>query len=124
MVAVIGIDAQLVNHLEAVLAPVIDVHQRVVQRRAVFADEAVARAQRLRRGKDVRRDDLFEQPGEFLVGKLDTVELLELVAEVGFKRGPIADIRTRGVLKVAKLGDQALLDLAFSCSHQQAQILK
>ena len=42
--AVVGVDAQLIDDLERVLAPVPDVDERVVQRRAVVAGEAVALA--------------------------------------------------------------------------------
>jgi hypothetical protein len=51
--AVVGADAELVDHLEAVLAPVLDVDQRVVERRAVVALEAVALAQVLGGGEHV-----------------------------------------------------------------------
>jgi hypothetical protein len=53
VVAVVGADAELVDHLEAVLAPVLDVDQRVVERRAVVALEAVALAQVAGGGEDV-----------------------------------------------------------------------
>jgi hypothetical protein len=56
---VVGVDAQLVDDFEAVLAPVIEVDQRIVERRAVFAGDAVAGAQRLGCGENVGRDDLF-----------------------------------------------------------------
>jgi hypothetical protein len=59
VVAVVGVDAQLVDDFEAVLAPVIEVDQRIVERRAVFAGDAVAGAQRLGCGENVGRDDLF-----------------------------------------------------------------
>ena len=39
VVAVVGVDAQLVNHLEGVFAPVLDVDQGVVERCAVVAGE-------------------------------------------------------------------------------------
>ena len=41
VVAVVGVDAELVDDLEGVLAPVLDVDEGVVQRRAVVAGEAV-----------------------------------------------------------------------------------
>ena len=61
VVAVVGVDAELADDLEAVLAPVVDVDQRVVQRRAVVAGEAVAVAERVGGGEDIGRDDLFQQ---------------------------------------------------------------
>ena len=42
MVAVIGVDPELVDHLIGVFAPVCDVDQGVVQRSAVVTGEAVA----------------------------------------------------------------------------------
>ena len=40
VVAVVGVDAELVDDLEGVFAPVLDVDEGVVQRRAVVAGEA------------------------------------------------------------------------------------
>ena len=42
LVAVVGIDAELVNDFKSVFAPVLYVDQSVVQRRAIIASEAVA----------------------------------------------------------------------------------
>ena len=69
VVAVVGVDAELVDDLEGVLAPVLDVDERVVERRAVVAGEAVAVAERVGGGEDVGRDDLVEQPLELAVGQ-------------------------------------------------------
>ena len=44
-VAVVGVNAKLVDHLIVVFAPVFEVHERVVQRRTVVAGEAVDAAQ-------------------------------------------------------------------------------
>ena len=74
VVAVVGVDAELADDLEGVLAPVVDVDERVVERRAVFAGEAVAAAERVGGGEDVGRDDFFEQPLELVVGEVDAVE--------------------------------------------------
>ena len=41
LVAVVGVDAELVDDLERVFAPVLDVDQGVVQRRAVIAGEGI-----------------------------------------------------------------------------------
>jgi spore coat polysaccharide biosynthesis protein SpsF (cytidylyltransferase family) len=49
------IDPELVDDLEVVFAPVLQVHQGVVQRRAIVAGEAVALAQGARGGEDPRR---------------------------------------------------------------------
>ncbi len=45
VVAIVGADAQLIDHLEAVFAPVLEVDQRVIKRRAVVTLKAVALAQ-------------------------------------------------------------------------------
>jgi hypothetical protein len=57
VVAVVGVDAELVDDLVLVFAPVLDVDQHVVQRGAVFAGERVDLAQSLRCCEDVRGDD-------------------------------------------------------------------
>ncbi len=69
VVAVVGVDAELVDDLEGVLAPVLDVDERVVERRAVVAGEAVAVAERVGGGEDVGGDDLVEQALELAVGE-------------------------------------------------------
>jgi hypothetical protein len=63
VVAVVGVDAQLVDDFEVVLAPVFDVHQCVVERRAVVAGEDVDAAQGLGCGVDIGGDDFVQQPG-------------------------------------------------------------
>lgn len=57
VVAVVGVDAQLVDDFEAVLAPVLDVDQRVVQRGAVVTGKGVALTQGAGCGIDVGCDD-------------------------------------------------------------------
>ncbi len=110
VVAVVGVDAELVDHLEAVLAPVLDVDQGVVERRAVVALEVVALAQVLGGGEDVRGDDLIQQAGEFGVGEMDAVQGLEILAEVVLQRGAVADVRAVGVFEIAQFFDQCLFD--------------
>ncbi|MNG29650.1 hypothetical protein D3C84_1151190 [compost metagenome] len=85
MVAVVGIDAQLVHHLEAVFAPVFDVDQCVVQRGAVFAGECITLAQGARRRKHIRGDDLVEQACEFAISETNAVECLEFIAKVALQ---------------------------------------
>jgi hypothetical protein len=51
--AVVGVDAELADNLAAVLAPVIDVDQRVVERRGVIAGEVVDAAKGFGGGKGV-----------------------------------------------------------------------
>jgi hypothetical protein len=59
MVAVVRVNAELVDDLVVVFAPVLDIHQGVVQRRAVVAGEAIDRAESLGCGVDIRRDDFI-----------------------------------------------------------------
>ena len=82
MVAVVGIDAELVDDLEVVFAPVLDVDQGVVQRRAVIAGERFPVPKGLRGGEHIRCDDLVEQPLEFAVGEVDAIQGFELFPKV------------------------------------------
>ena len=67
MVAVVRVDAELVDDLEGVFAPVVDVDERVVERRAVVAGEAVAVAECVGSRENVGRDDFIEQALEFAI---------------------------------------------------------
>jgi len=117
MVAVVGVDAQLVDNLEAVLAPVLDVDQGVVQRRAVIALEAVAFAQMAGSGKNVGCNDLLQQPVKLAVNEVDAVQALEMLAEVLLQRSAVADVRAVCVFEVGQLSDQILFNLVFFCCH-------
>ena len=57
VVAVVGVDADLVDDLEGVLTPVLEVDEGVVQRRAVVAGEGVDLPQGLGGGEDIRADN-------------------------------------------------------------------
>ena len=100
VMAVVGVDAQLIDHLEGVLAPVLDVDQGVKQRRAVVPLETVPFAQDAGRHEYVRRNDLLHQSGELILREMDPVERLELLAEVLFQRGTVADIRAIGIFEI------------------------
>ena len=89
VVAVVGVDAELVDDFEGVLAPVLDVDEGVVQRRAVVAGERFPAPEGTRGLVHVRRDDLVEEPLEFAVGQRDAIQRFELLPEVRFKRGPV-----------------------------------
>ena len=67
--AVVGIDAELIDDLEGVLAPVLDVDEGVVERRAVGADERFPIAKRPGRFVNVWSDDLVEESLELAVGE-------------------------------------------------------
>lgn len=75
-VAVVGADALLVDHLEAVFL-----------------------AQVLGGRKGIGRDDGLQQAGEFAISQMNAVERLEVLAKVVLQRGAVADIRTVGVLE-------------------------
>jgi len=114
VMAVVGVDAQLVDDFKVVFAPVLDIDQRVIERRAVVALEAVLFAQVLGGGEHVRGDDAIQQAGEFAVGELNTVECIEVLAEVDFQRSAVVDVRAVGVFQFAQFFDQSLFDLLFS----------
>ena len=114
VVAVVGVDAELVDDLEGVLAPVLDVDEGVVQRRAVIAGEAVALAEGAGGGEDVGRDDFVEQAGELAVGQVDAIERFEFLAEILLQRGAVADVRAVFVLEVLEFCNQTFFDEAFS----------
>jgi hypothetical protein len=59
--AVVGIDAKLVDDLEGVFAPVLDVDEGVVKGGAVVTGEAVDLAEKGCGGEDVRGDDLVKE---------------------------------------------------------------
>ena len=92
MVAAVGIDPELADDLEGVLAPVVDVDQREIQRGPVVAREAVAVAERVGGGEDVGGDEVVEQAPEFAVRQLDTVQCLELLAEVPLQSIAVPDV--------------------------------
>ncbi len=98
--AVVRIDAELIDDLEGVLAPVPDVDEGVVERRAVVADERFPIPERPGSLVHVRCDDLVEESLELTVGECDAIQGVELFPEVCFKRGAITDIRAIFVLEV------------------------
>ena len=90
--AVVGVDAELVDDFKRVFAPVLDIDQGVVQRRAIFAVEALRSRAGLGGSEDIGSDDFVQQAGEFGFGQVYAVERLELLAEISFKRGLVADV--------------------------------
>ena len=60
VMAVLRIDAKLIDHLKVVLAPVLQVDQRIVQWCAVVTREGVEIAKDFGGSEDVRCDDLVE----------------------------------------------------------------
>jgi hypothetical protein len=121
--AVVGVDTKLVDDLEGVFAPVLDVDEGVVERGAVVADEAVDLAEQGRGGENVGGDDLVEEALEFAVGELDAVEGLEVVAEVAFDGGSVADVGAIGVFEIGQFADQRLFELLFGHGYQLSRVL-
>ncbi|SMH65925.1 protein of unknown function [Acidithiobacillus ferrivorans] len=110
VVAVVGIDAQLVDDLEGVFAPVLEVDEAVVQRRAVVAGEGIDAAQGLGGGENIRSDDLIQQAGELGIGEADAVERFKVLAEIGLQRGAVADVIAIVVFEVLQGADEAVFD--------------
>ncbi len=100
MMAVVGIDAELIDDLEGVLAPVLDVDEGVVERRAVVADERFPVPERACGFVHVGCDDLIEESLELAIGECDTIQGFELFSEVCFKRCSIADVGAIFILEV------------------------
>ncbi len=115
VMAVVGVDAELVDHLEAVFAPLLDVDQGVVEWCAIVALEAVAFAQIPGGGENVRGDNQVEQPGELGIGQLYTVKRLKFLTEVFFECVPVANVGAVAVFEILQFFDQALLGLVFCC---------
>ena len=114
VVAVVRVDAELVDDLEGVFAPVLDVDEGVVQRRAVIAREAVDLAESLGGGEDIVRDDLIQQLGELAIGEADTVESLKFLPEVFLQRSPVGDVRSVFIFQAAELLDKGILDVSLA----------
>jgi hypothetical protein len=117
MVAVVCVDAQLVDDLEGVFAPVLDVDQGEIERSAVVAGEAAALAQRSGGGEHVRANDFFEQAGKFALCERYAVQGLELGAEVLLQRCAVANVLTVFVFQAAELRYELVFKLAFLCCH-------
>lgn len=107
--AVGGVDAQLPDHLERVLAPVPGVDKCEVERCAVFAFEGVRLAEVAGCEEDVGRDDLLKESVEFLICELDAVQNFEFLAEVAMQGVAVADVVAIGVLEVFKGANELLL---------------
>ena len=116
--AVVGIDAELIDDFEGILAPILDVDEGVVEWCAVVAAECFAVPEGTGSFVHVRRDDLVAESLEFAVRECDTIEGFELFPEVCFKRGSITDIGAILVLEVPQFGDQVLFKIVFGCAYR------
>jgi hypothetical protein len=94
VVAVIGVDPQLIDNLKAVFAPVFDVDECVVQRGAIIAFDGIAITQGLSGAENIRRNNFIQQPLKFGFGQGDTIELFELSAKIAFQRAPVRNVVT------------------------------
>jgi hypothetical protein len=117
VVAIIGIDAKLIDYLKTVLAPVANIDQSVVERGTIITLETVPLAQDVRGGEDVGRGDLFQQALKFGASQMDAIERLELFAEIRLHRGAITDIGAVCVFKIFQLADQVSFNLVFCHCH-------
>ncbi len=113
VMAVIGVDADLVDDLEVVLAPILDVDESVIKRRAVVTSERFPMTENACSFVNVGCDDFVEKPPKLAVGELDAVQRFELLPEISFERGPVANIRSVYVLEVLQLGDKGFFKLTF-----------
>ena len=116
--AVVRIDAELIDDLEGVLAPVLDVDEGVIERRAVVTDERFPVPEGACGFVHIWCDDLVEESLELAVGECDTIQGFELSPEVLFKRGSIADVGAIFVFEVPELQDKGLFKIAFGCDHR------
>lgn len=113
VVAVAGVDAELVDDLEGVLALVLDVDEGAEEGRAVIAREGVDLAEGAGGGEHVGGDDLVEQTLELAIGEGDAVEGLEVPAEVGFEGGTVPSVGAANIPEGAKRLDEVLFELVF-----------
>ena len=51
-------------------------------------------------GEYIGGDNALQQAGEFGIGEMDAVERLEVLAEVGFQRGAVANVWAVFVLEI------------------------
>jgi hypothetical protein len=100
MSTVVSINAELIDDLECVLAPVFDVDESVIEGRAVVSDKRFAVPKGACCLVYIRRDDLLEEPSKFAVGKSNTIQGFEFFPEVCFKRSSIPNVGTMFILEV------------------------
>ena len=113
LVRILGVDAELVHHLVAVLAPVLEVDEGVEEVGAVVPRHAPVFAQDLGGGEDVGVDDLGEEAVKLGIGETDAVELLEFGAEVPLEGGAVPDVLAIAVLELAEFLYEVAFDLGF-----------
>ena len=82
MMAVVRVDTKLVNHLKGVFAPVLNIDERVVERRPVITDKMVPFAQDSGRHKNIRRDDFVKQTLKLPISERHPIQGFKLLPEV------------------------------------------
>jgi hypothetical protein len=118
VMAVVSVNAQLVDDFTVLLAPVLDVNQGVAQLRSVVALKTVDVAKPLGSAVDIGRDKAVEQALKLAISQMYAVQRFELGSEVSFERSAVAIAGAIGVLKVAELDDQIKFDLLFCSRHE------
>ena len=99
--AVVRIDAELIDDLEVVLAPVLDVDEGVIERRAVVADERFPVAELPGGFVNIWCDNLVEESLELAVGERDTIQGFETFSlKFASSVCSIADVAATLVLEV------------------------
>ena len=112
---------------KGVLAPVFDVDQGVVQRRAIVARKGIDTAQGAGGGKHVGGDDIAQQTGKFAIRQVDAVEGFKLLTKIALQRGAVSDVGTVFVFEALKFADEAVFDLllfddVIRCAGRQAVV--
>ena len=118
VMAVVGIDAQLVDDLEGVFAPVPDIDERVIERRAVVADERFRVPKQSGGLVDVRLHDLVAQASELGIGQGHAIQRLELLPEIRFQRRTVADVGPIAVFQALKPLDKRFLKFPLGCDRR------
>lgn len=94
------------GHRGCAPAPVYDTRECLIERRAVVSGEAVAVAEGLRGGEDIRGDDLIEEALELAICDGDAVEGFELLTEVLLEGRVVSNVVEVRVFECAQLLDE------------------
>ena len=92
-------------------APILDVDQGVVKRRAVVSRERVALAQGAGGGEHIGGDDVVEQAFELGIAQVDAVERLEMLAEITLQGSAVANVVSVAVFQALQLANEAVFNL-------------
>ena len=92
MMAVIGVDAKLVDYLEGIFAPLPDVDQGVKECLTIVPIKAVALTQMTGSGENIRSNNLIQQSGKLCIRQMHTIQRFELFTKVLLQPGTVADV--------------------------------